>query len=77
MLPVSVDCPFLVAPSVFNVSVYCVVFIVLLAFVLCLGYIMLSVSVYCPFLVAPSVLTFLFTVLCLLCCLLSSCILSI
>jgi len=40
MLPVSVDCPFLIAPSVFsNVK----------------GQTMLPVSVDCPFLIAPSV----------------------
>ena len=52
MLPISLDCPFLIAPSVFsNVYLFC-----LLVFVLCLVYPMLPVSLDCPFLVAPSVL---------------------
>jgi hypothetical protein len=43
MMPVSLDCPFLIAPSVFS-SVY-------LSFV----YSMMPVSLDCPFLIAPTV----------------------
>ena len=72
MLPVSVDCPFLVAPSVFSsVSVYCVVFFVLFVFVLFLVYPMLPVVLDCPFLIAPSVFSNVY-----LFCLPSSCVLS-
>jgi hypothetical protein len=55
MLPVFLDCPFLVAPSVFNVSVFCVVFFALFSFVLCLVSPMFPVSLDCSFLIAPSV----------------------
>ena len=48
MLPVSLDCPFLIAPSVFS-NIY------LFSFVLCLVYPMLPVSLDCPFLIASSV----------------------
>ena len=70
MLPVFLDCPFLVAPSVFNVSVFCVVFFALFSFVLCLVYPMLPVFLECSFLIAPSVFSDVY-----LFCLLSSCVL--
>jgi Fe-S-cluster containining protein len=46
MLPVSLDCPFLISPLVFS-TVYS------LQSVLCLMYPMLSVSLDCPFLISP------------------------
>ena len=53
VLPVSLDCPFFIAPSLTFI------------FVLCLVYPALPVSLDCPFLIVPSVsLTFIF-VLCL------------
>jgi hypothetical protein len=52
MLPVSLDCPFLIAPSIFS-NVY--LFVCLFVFVLCLVYPMLPVSVDYPFLIALSV----------------------
>ena len=55
VLPVSLDCPFLIAPSISLTFI----------FVLCLVYPALPVSLDCPFLIVPSVsLTFIF-VLCL------------
>jgi hypothetical protein len=56
ILPVSLDCPFLIAPSIFS-NVYLVipsssrVFV----FVLCRVYPMLPVSLDCPFVITPSV----------------------
>jgi hypothetical protein len=47
MLPVSLDCPFLICPSVFS-NVY------LFSFVLCRVCPMLPVSLDCPFLICPS-----------------------
>ena len=55
VLPVSLDCPFLIVPSISLTFI----------FVLCLVYAALPVSLDCPFLIVPSVsLTFIF-VLCL------------
>jgi len=51
VLPVSIGCIFLIAPSVCS-NVY---FFVLFVFVLCLVYPMLPMSLGCPFLIAPSV----------------------
>jgi len=47
VLPVSLDCPFLIAPSVFSTLTF--------IFVLCLVYAVLPVSLDCPFLIDPSV----------------------
>jgi hypothetical protein len=71
MLPVSLDCPLLIAPSVFsNVYLSCVSYVASFSglsfvdcpfgilyhlFVLCLVYSMLSVSLDCPFVIAPLV----------------------
>jgi hypothetical protein len=72
VLPVVLDCPFLIAPSVFsNVyfrSVSCVPgvtsvsglplrYFLTFIFVLCLVLPVLPVSMYCPFLISPSVLS--------------------
>ena len=46
MLPVSLDCPFLIIPSVFSVSLDCPFLIIPSVF---------SVSLDCPFLITPSV----------------------
>jgi len=51
MLPVSLDCPFVIAPSVFS-NVYLMLFV----FVLCFVCPVLPVSLDCPFLIEPSVL---------------------
>jgi hypothetical protein len=50
MLPVSLDCQFLIAPTVFFVVEF-----VLFVLVLCLLFPMLSVSLDCRFLIAPTV----------------------
>ena len=76
MLPVSLDCPFLIAPSVFsNVYLSCVLCVqccqcLWIVFVLCLVCLMLPVSLDCPFLIAPSVFSnvYLSCVLCIQCC---------
>jgi len=56
MLLVSLDCPFLIAPSVFS-NVYLVIpsSSRVFAFILCLVYPMLPVSLDCPFFIAPIV----------------------
>jgi hypothetical protein len=50
MLPVSLDCQFLIAPTVFFVVEF-----VLFVLVLCLLFPMLPVSLDCQFLIAPTV----------------------
>ena len=83
MLPVSLDCPFLIAPSVFSnvysrlvypmlpVSLNCPFLIapsVFSNFYCRLVCLMLPVSLDCPFLIAPAVFSNVYFVLCALCC---------
>ena len=58
MLSVSLDCSFLITPSVVS-KVYLFVF-----FVLCRVYPMLSVSLDCSFLITPSVVSKVYLVVC-------------
>ena len=56
--------PFFLGVCVAHLSVFYVLFLVLLVFVLCLVYSMLPMSLDCPFLIVPSVFSITFICIC-------------